>query len=242
MRTNLPRAVRALRQRKGWRQVDVGARGGVSHQLISRIERGELGGITVQSLERVAMVLGATLEIRAHWNGADLDHLIDARHAAVEEAVARFLIHHGWQVRPEVSFSHYGDRGRVDLLARWPPTALVLVIEVWSQIGDIQDTLGRLHTKQRLAGVMAKDLGWTVSAVVPAVVVADSAAARKAITAHSSLFSGYSLRGRKALAWLRHPVGSAPNGLLWFANASDARGVRVNRAKRVKKGPDSRPT
>jgi hypothetical protein len=198
-----------------------------------------LGGITVQSLERVAGVLGATLEIRAHWYGADLDRLIDARHAALQEEVARFLVEHGWQVRAEVSFSHYGDRGRIDLLARWPPSGLVLVIEVKSQIGDIQDTLGRLDTKQRLARVVAKELAWTVTAAVPVLVVADSTPARRTISAHAAFFGQFTLRGRQAVAWLRHPVGTVPGGLLWLAKGPDSRGVSTNHAKRVRKGPDS---
>lgn len=42
-----------------------------------------------------------------------------------------------------MSFNHYGDRGRYDILAFHPPTGILLVVEVKTGIGDVQATLGR---------------------------------------------------------------------------------------------------
>ena len=61
VRTNVPQSVRALRRRRGWRQSDLAERSGVSRELISRIERGGLRGVTLASLERVGSALGATV-------------------------------------------------------------------------------------------------------------------------------------------------------------------------------------
>ena len=65
----------------------------------------------------------------------------------------------GWSVRPEVSFNHYGDRGRVDLLAFHAASGVALVIEVKGSIGDLQDALGRLDVKLRLGRSLADASG-----------------------------------------------------------------------------------
>jgi hypothetical protein len=63
-------------------------------------------------------------------------------------------------VQPEVSFNHYGDRGSCDLVALHPGAQALLVVEVKSRLGDVQDTLRRLDTKARLGPMLAEQLGW----------------------------------------------------------------------------------
>jgi len=104
--------LRAIRQRKGWRQADVGARSRISASTVSRIERGALDALRIGTLRRVAEALGARLDIVVRWQGADVGRLLDARHAAMHEAVAGLLASvDGWVFEPEVSFSIYGERG-----------------------------------------------------------------------------------------------------------------------------------
>jgi transcriptional regulator with XRE-family HTH domain len=112
MRTNVPLAVRALRRRRRWRQHDLGARAGLSRDVVSRAERGRLDGITLGSLSHLAAALDAALVVELRWQGADLDRLVDRAHAALEESAARRLTTAGWNVRAEVSFNYYGERGR----------------------------------------------------------------------------------------------------------------------------------
>jgi transcriptional regulator with XRE-family HTH domain len=113
--------LRALRQRKGWRQQDVGDRAGVSDTLVARIERGAFASIPLGKIRRVAETLGARFDTILRWQGADLGRLLDSRHAAMHESMARFLGSlDGWQFEPEVSFSIYGERGIIDILA-WHP-------------------------------------------------------------------------------------------------------------------------
>jgi transcriptional regulator with XRE-family HTH domain len=240
VRTNLPRAVRAIRQQLRLRQSDVAERSGVSRATISRIERGYLDGLALRSVQRVSAALDVSLELRAHWRGAMLDRLLDARHASLQDRVATLLDGLGYLVRPEVSFSHYGDRGRVDLLALHLVRRLLLIVEIKTEIGDLQDTLGRLDVKARLGTVIAREVGWlSVSDVVPALVVLDSRAARRAVGTHPALFARLTLRGRRAIAWLRRPVGDPPTGLLWFATGPDARVVSANSPNRVRKRPNA---
>lgn len=235
LQTNVPRSIRAIRHRKGWRQADLANNSGTSREMISRLERGGLHGVTLGSLEKVAEALGATLALVLRWEGAELDRLADAAHARLQEHVAGALERLGWLVRIETSFNRYGDRGRVDVLAHHPVARTLLVIEVKSAIGDLQETLGRLDVKVRLGKSIAADAGWVdVRAVVPALVIGDSRASRRIVARHATLFARFTLRGRRALAWIRRPASTAPTGLLWFVNLSDSRQAAVNRQRRVR--------
>ncbi|HVM24289.1 MAG TPA: helix-turn-helix transcriptional regulator [Candidatus Limnocylindrales bacterium] len=237
LRTNLPRAVRILRRRRGWRQADLAVRSGLSREAISRVERGVLRGITVGSIERVVDALGGRLDVVMRWEGADLDRLMDALHAGLVEDVARSLAERGWSVRTEVSFNHFGDRGRVDVLAFHPGARLVVVAEVKSAVGNVQDTAGRLDVKVRLGRVIAAEVGWPdVAGVVPALVIGDTRSARRVVGAHPASFARFALRGRQAVAWLRRPVG-VPSGLLWFTNVTNSREVTTKRDRRVRSVP-----
>lgn len=218
MHTNLPRALRALRRRRGWRQADLGSRAGLSRDVAHRAENGLVEGLTVRSLDRLATALGATLVIELRWRGAQLDALIDRAHAALVTAVAERLERAGWQVHPEVSFNHYGDRGRCDLVAWHARTRTLLIVEVKSRVANLQDALGQLDVKTRLAAVLAQQLGLGRPAFfVSALVLGEDGANRRTVTQHEALFRRFSLRGRAAFAWLRAPTRQVPNGgLLWY--------------------------
>jgi transcriptional regulator with XRE-family HTH domain len=233
MRSNVPRAVRHLRQHREWRQQDLAEHAGTSRHLVSRVERGHLGRVSLGRIEAIADALGASLDLTIRWEGERLDRLLDRVHAATQEAAAASLRTRGWQTAVEVSFNHYGDRGRVDVLAYHPPTACMLVGEVKSGIGDVQDTLGRIDVKVRLARSLAENAGWsTVRGVVPALILTESRTSRRVIAAHPTLFARFSVTGRSAHAWLRHPTLPPPTGLLWFVSLPDAHGVRTKRPQR----------
>lgn len=233
MYTNAHRAVRALRLQRGWSQSALGGRAGVSRQVVSRVERGDAAGLTLSGLDRIAGALGASVHLQVRWRGEELDRLMDAYHAALQQAVAAQLLGEGWQVRVEVSFNHYGDRGRVDVMALHQER-LLLVVEVKSALGDVQETLGRLDVKTRLGRHIAADLGWDqVAGVVPVLVIGDAKPARRTVAGHAALFARYDLRGRAAWAWLRRPTGPMPTGLLWFAKRPNSHGVVVRRGQRA---------
>ena len=136
-----------------------------------------------------------------------------------------------WIVRPEVSFNYYGDRGRIDLLAFHPPTATLLVVEIKTVIGDVQELLGTMDMKERLAGRVARSPGFRPRAVVSALVVAESTTNRRRLAEHANLFSRFGLRGRQAAAWLRSPVHETP-GLLLLIRLPNRRTSAVRRAGR----------
>jgi transcriptional regulator with XRE-family HTH domain len=225
--------LRALRDRRGWRQADLASRAGLTRDVVSRVERAELGGLTLRSMERLAGALDAQLVVELRWQGAQLDRLVDRRHAALQEACAVRLAAAGWMTQAEVTFNHYGDRGSCDLIGWHPAAHAVLVVEVKSQLGNVQDTLHRLDTKVRIGSVIAAQLGWPrPETVTGALVINDSRAARRIVATHSALFAAYSVRGWNAQRWLRRPVGAAR--LLWFQVVSDSDGGRTTQRHRVR--------
>ncbi len=180
----------------------------------------------------MAAALDASLVVEIRWRGADLDRLIDRAHAAMQNGAAMRLTAAGWVARPEVSFNHYGDRGRCDLLAWHPSSSSLLVVEVKSRIGDVQDMLGRLDVKVRLGTMLAAQAGWAQPArIVPALVLKDGRAARAVLERHAAIFDRYGLRGRRALSWLRTPVDAT--GLVWF-EGTDSDQARIIGPRRVR--------
>jgi hypothetical protein len=132
----------------------------VSVAAHSMIENGRLEGLTVRTIRRALMPLDIPLDWDGGWRRPELARLRDADHSVLADAWARWLQLNGWLVRPEVSFNRYGDRGRIDLLAYHPIARALLVIEVKTAIVDVQELLGTLHIKARVARFVAGELGW----------------------------------------------------------------------------------
>src|SRR5215210_2022847 len=105
-------AFRAARVRRQLRQSDFADHARVSLTSVRRLERGALGGLSLRLIRQMANALGIRLSFKAWMPGGDLDRMLNARHAALHESVARsFANLPGWRLMPEVSFSHYGERG-----------------------------------------------------------------------------------------------------------------------------------
>jgi transcriptional regulator with XRE-family HTH domain len=237
---NASRALRFLRVRRGWRQTDLGLRAGVSRELISRLERGCVESVPIGKLAAVVHALGGRLFIDVRWEGERLDRLMDAAHAGIVELASRRLRIAGWDVRPEVSFNHFGDRGRIDLLGWHGASRSVVVVEAKSRIGDVQETLGRLDVKVRLAPGIARDIGWgTPATVTPMLVVADGRTPRRVINAHAATFSRFATRGRAVTAWMHRPLPTS--GLLWLTHAADSHWMTARRVRRRSDSAASRP-
>ncbi len=248
----LGRLVRALRRRRGWRQSDCATRASVHRSSWSKIERGLIGGVAVETLRSCLAVLEIRLDLVPRWHGPALERLLDERHASLQAAWKARLERWGWLVRAEVSYSRYGERGRIDLLAWQPRLRILLVIEIKSEIVDLQDLLGAMDVKRRLAPHVAEQLGLgRARAVVPVLIVAEESSNRRRIARFASLFDHLSLRGKRAISWMRRPdlaAAGAPEGLLVFSKLSPAISSHVRRLGGVRVRPargsvsvDSRP-
>lgn len=206
-------SVRALRRRRGWRQVDLATLANVSRAAVSRVERGRADRLTVRTLRALAEALDARLDCRLLWNGEALDRLLDEAHAALVEAMVRWLTSHGWEVATEVSFSIRGERGSIDVLAFHPTTATLLVVEVKSVVPDVQATLVTLDRKTRLGGEIARERGWLPSGFGRLLVIRDDRTARRRVLAHAATFAGaFPARGWDVRRWIRDPVANASGG------------------------------
>ena len=207
------RVVRALRIRRGWRQVDLAVRGGVSQSLVARVERGGADRLTGATLERVAAALGARLVVRIDWNGEAADRLLDADHAALVELVVQVLRRHGWEAVPEVSFAIGTERGSIDILAWHAPAATLLVVEVKSVVPDVQATLHVFDRKLRLADRIARERGWRSSRVASLLVMGESSTARRRVAAHASTFDArFPDRAVTVRRFIADPAGSGSPG------------------------------
>ena len=201
-------SIRALRRRRGWTQVELGRRSGVSGSSISRAERGGADRFTVRSLERVLGAMGARILVRALWQGEELDRLLDADHAHIVEWVVRRLAAHGWIALPEATFHVRAERGSIDVLAFHPTTSALLVVEVKSTMPDVQATLSGVDRKTRLGPVLARDRGWSVTSVSRLLVLPSDRTSRRRVARFGSTFDrALPARTVEIRRWLRSPGG-----------------------------------
>ena len=227
---------RLLRHRIGWRQEDLGARSGLSQDMISLVERGRIGRMRVRDLRRIAHGLEADLVITLRWHGGDLDRLADEDHAGLVGTMSNSLTAAGWQTRIEVSYSEFGERGSIDLLAWHAGTRTLLVVEVKTELTSIEATVRKQDEKVRLAArVAGKAFGWQVEAVARLLVLPATATARRRVDRQDAVLSvTYPMRGWAVRRWLAAPSGAIA-GLL-FIDPRDGAGQATRVApKRIRR-------
>lgn len=177
------------------------------------------------------------VRIGLRFRGAELDRLMDEGHAALVGAVASRLQSLGWEVRPEVSFAVFAERGSIDLVAWHAASGTLLVIEVKTELVSLEETLRRHDAKVRLASkVVAERFGWQPSRVARLLVLPDGTTPRRQVTRHDGVLrTAYPLRGRALRAWLMEPSGSIA-GLAYLPSTKDGRpaGRAISRRRVVR--------
>jgi len=199
------RALRAIREHKSWTLQRAAAEAGISASTAWRIEAGRVE--SVDGLNRYARGLGAHVDVYVRWHGGDLDRVINRRHGAMHERMARlFEALPAWQAIPEASFSVYGERGVVDWVAWHAETRTLLIVELKSQIVDVQDLLGTMNRRMRLATQIAAPYGWAPAAIGAWVVVEDDRTNRRHVANHAAVLrAAFPDDGRTVRPWLRRP-------------------------------------
>jgi transcriptional regulator with XRE-family HTH domain len=223
------RIVRALRRRLGWRQLDLAKRAGCSQNLISLIERGHMDRVSLRTLRGVLGAVDAWAVIELRWRGAALDRLLDEGHAFLIGAVAECLRTSGWLVELDVTYSEFGERGSIDILAFHPTARILLVIEAKTDVPSAEGTIRKLDEKQRLAASIAgKRFGWHTRTVARLLVMPESSTLRARVMRHRAVFAeAFPVRNVAVKAWLASPVGTISG--LWFLSNRDP---RVDKAAR----------
>ena len=235
---------RAIRIRRGWRQADLAVRTSVSRGFISLVERGHLATVSLRALRRVAVALEVSLDVVPRWRGGDAARILQAGHAALHESIAQHLdAVGGWEHAPEVSFSIFGERGVIDILAFHRESASLLVIELKTEVVDVEDLLVTMDRRRRLAKAIAAERGWAGTSVSGWVVIAESDMNRRLLRQYAAtLRAAFPGDGRAVRAWLRRPA-SRVLALSTWANANaDGANQRIAPRKRVRRTlrPESR--
>jgi len=199
---------RAVRIRRRMRQQDLATAAKVSRASISRVERGHFDSLSLRTIRATAAALDIRLDLLPRWRGGDLDRMLNARHSALHESIAvafrRDLPE--WTLAPEVSFSIWGERGVIDLLAWHSVRRALLVTELKTDISDANELVGTVDRKRRLAAQIARERDWDPASVSVWIVVSGSRTNRRRVAAHSAMLrAAFPADGRSIRAWLREP-------------------------------------
>jgi len=222
----LDAAIRMLRRRRRWRLEDLAQAAGVSKSAAQRIERGHVVSSSVGHVRKVAAVLEIRVDLVPRWRGGELDRLLNGEHSRMGEAVARWLREiGGWEFAPEVSFAIYSERGVIDILAWHPGRQMLLIIELKTSIVDVQDLVGTMDRRKRLARRIASERGWSPKAVSCLVLVADERTNRRRVQEHAAILrAAFPSDGRRLSGFMRDPAEAA--SILAFWPSTHGRGPR----------------
>lgn len=210
------RALRELRRRAGQTQAQAAASAGVSRRTWERAELGGCGQLTLDTLRKLGSPFDARLRATIWWRGAELDRLLDERHARLVEQVIALFRRRGWLTAAEVSFSEYGERGSLDLLGFHLQTRSAAVGEVKTAFGSFEETNRRLDVKVRLAPKLVSErFGQRPATVSRLLILPNEMTLRRVAARHpETLLAIYPARAQETRAWLTRPVGSI--SALWF--------------------------
>jgi hypothetical protein len=212
----LARASRLLRRKAGLRQSDLHG----SRHVTQVIESGRSGTLKVTLVRDHFAALGAKVNMTVWWNGASLDRLLDARHAEIVNAAAAVQLGLRFRVLTEYSFNEYGERGSIDLFAGRDDMRAVIVSEVKTEWGSLEETLRRHDVKRRLAPRLATAaFGWRPASVASLLIFPDEMTPRRLAARHAAALGAYQARGRAIRAWMRQPVGDL--GGIWFLSLAE---------------------
>ena len=203
--------LRAVRIRRRLRQEDVAAAAGVDRSWVSRIERGHLGEVSIGRLRAIAGVLEVGLEIVPSWRGGEVARVVNERHSRLHELFAAHLASTpGWEFATEVSFSSWGERGVIDILAWHAARRVLLVVELKTEIPDPAGLIAQVDRYRRLASGIGRERGWHSMSVAAWVLLAESDMNRRQLARHRVMLrNAFPLDGRTLRRWLRDPGGSA---------------------------------
>ena len=232
-RIRIGSAFRAVRLELRLRQADVAARAGVCQQTVSKVERGKFGSLSADDLFALAAAIEADLSLVVRWRGPKLARLLDRRHARLQDRVVRLLSNLGWEARVEESFNRYGERGSVDILAWRPDCRALLLVEIKTELVDLQETVRTIDMKARVVpSVVRGSRGWQPAAVASVLVLPEANVHRRAVAQHEALLAA-SLPARTwaVRRWLSSPSGNL-RGIWFFPNTPRGSTARTDEPSR----------
>lgn len=223
------RLLRMVRIRRAWRQSDVAIRARLSDSAVGRHQQGVIGSL--RALESHAASLDLRLDLRLVGRSGQLARLVDEEHAALVDVCARELRVLGFAVSPEGSFSEWGERGRIDLLAFHSASGTLVVLEAKTLLVDLQDLFGSLDVKERLARSVARRRAWDAREVVVLLAVAATRRNGRGVAAHRALFATVPVR--RMGPWV---AGGRGRALVWIGAHRASRRSWLAGRERVRSG------
>jgi hypothetical protein len=210
--------LRLIRKRVAKTQADLASDAHCPRLDVIRVENGHCGDVAVDRVRRMFAAAGGRARLTGWYNGALADRLLDERHAAIAEGACRLCQLRGWLTLLELSFSEFGERGSIDLLALHERRRAVAVCEVKSAFGSMEDMNRSLDTKVRLAPKLVfKRFGWRPLVVARFLIVPRDTSIRRQIERFpATLNSLYPGRTPEVRAWLSNPA--TPLGAIWFVD------------------------
>lgn len=233
--TRLGSVVRSVRIRKGWRQIDLATAARVTRSDVSDLERGHASRIRLGRTLAICSALDIRLDLQPRWRGGDLDRMLNSKHSAMAESMAAALGRlDGWIIRPEVSFSIYGERGVIDFVAWHPILRAMLLIELKTELVDIGELMATADRRRRLAPRIGHEQGWDPTIVGSWIAVLDTSANAERIRRHKALLrAAFPAGGRAMSRWLRDP--SRAISSLSLRSIPELRNARAGLVKRVRR-------
>jgi transcriptional regulator with XRE-family HTH domain len=229
--------VRRLREDAGITQSAMARHAFVDQGEISRVEAGH-GGISIASLERIALALGADLGVHLFPNTGP--RIRDRYQAAMLQALAS-MVHRRWLTTPEVVV-HRPARGSIDMVLHDPDIRVAIATEAESGLRRVEQQIR--WGKSKAESIESSTLWRTAMAHDPPevsrlLVVRSTRATREVAAAYPDLLRGaYPASCADAFAALTTPDGLWPGPAILWATvevgvarilSEPPRGVRLGR-------------
>jgi transcriptional regulator with XRE-family HTH domain len=232
----LGQRIKAIRIRQRRTQDDLAEQADVRARDVTHLERGMLDELTIPVMRKILAALGMWIDLRPRWQGVDLDRLVSGAHDALQRVVLETCGRlPGWVAVPEVTFSIFGERGAIDILAWHAATRTLLIIELKTLLVDAGEVVRQMDTRRRLALEIAAARGWHPTTVSLWLVLTDTRTNRRRVDQHAAILRPLmSLDGRAMRAWLRHPSGPVAALSFWTEPSAVIRHrVRLTNAERA---------
>jgi hypothetical protein len=137
----------------------------------------------------------------------------------------------------EVTFSIWGERGIIDLLAWHPASRTLLVVEIKTEIVEAGRLVAQVDRYRRLASEIAAGREWNPLQVATLVVVADTRTNRRRLADHRGVLrAAFPDDGRGIRGWLRSP-GRTISALTFLPDERAAHLTRASDRRRRVRAP-----